>query len=253
VDAATRFVPEESKAAGFTSVVSREDGKLVTTLIPPSIGQAREGRFELAHSAVACDLSIAPDDSRPDNEQQAEAINAAARLALRYVRGLPDFLCTEVISGCKSKASSAVRWSSFFNRTPHRSVSIATRLSAATRSRFTGSKCLWKNPFSAWASARSATRPKRVGLPRFRPPPMFPLIGARNLLDYDHTAVGGAQYQLPVRAETLIDSNTGSSHNVVEFRDYRKFSADALPGPVLPARLASRSANPVRRVPSQPW
>jgi hypothetical protein len=47
-------------------------------------------------------------------------------------------------------------------------------------------------------------------------------------VDYDFVDVGGRDYLLPAHSETEIRSPRLSVRNVMEFRDYRKFSADSM-------------------------
>ena len=58
-------------------------------------------------------------------------------------------------------------------------------------------------------------------------PPKFPVQKAASVLDYDFTDVGGRQYLLPLRAEVLLGTGVLEHKNEVEFRMYKKFSADA--------------------------
>ena len=58
------------------------------------------------------------------------------------------------------------------------------------------------------------------------PPAKFPIRAANTVIDYDWNDVGGQQYLLPLRAEVTMDTSALRSLNVVEFRDYRKFTAD---------------------------
>jgi hypothetical protein len=78
------------------------------------------------------------------------------------------------------------------------------------------------------------------------PPPDFPIRRAATTIDYDFRAIGEEQYLLPVRAEVRMfelpseevlkslsrnDASTARRgvryRNVVEFRNYRKFSTDS--------------------------
>ena len=58
-------------------------------------------------------------------------------------------------------------------------------------------------------------------------PGNFPIQKASSQVDYDFTSVGGRQFLLPLRAEVRMLSETGQNRNVVEFRDYRKFSGES--------------------------
>jgi hypothetical protein len=78
------------------------------------------------------------------------------------------------------------------------------------------------------------------------PPPGFPMRETTTTIDYDFRAIGVEQYLLPVHAEVRmfeLPSEESLSHltrsdrelarrgiryyNIVEFRDYRKFSTDS--------------------------
>jgi hypothetical protein len=49
----------------------------------------------------------------------------------------------------------------------------------------------------------------------------------RNSVDYDFAEVGGREYLLPARSETELHAPDQSRRNQIDFRDYRKFSADS--------------------------
>jgi hypothetical protein len=234
----------------------------------------------------------APESAPPDHAQQAKTINAAARLALRYVRNLPDFLCTEVITraqnqgnkGWRNKDVLAIRVGFERGAERYRLLTVNGKASKASLRSLGGAQTegefgsLLEQLFHPHAASFSfnrfeSLRGHAVAVYRFEvplenslfrlgvgtkrgvnetlsayngfvfidresnevlrieqiadPPPLFPLLGARNVLDYEHSDVGGERYLLPVRAETFVQSTTVTSHNVVEFRDYQKFSAEA--------------------------
>jgi hypothetical protein len=50
---------------------------------------------------------------------------------------------------------------------------------------------------------------------------------ALTTVDYDFADVGGRDYLLPARSETEMRSPRLSVRNQMQFRDYRKFSADS--------------------------
>lgn len=58
-------------------------------------------------------------------------------------------------------------------------------------------------------------------------PPSFPLQAAGTMLDYDFTDISGQQFLLPLRAQMRMREGKFLLKNDVEFRLYRKFSADA--------------------------
>jgi hypothetical protein len=58
-------------------------------------------------------------------------------------------------------------------------------------------------------------------------PPTFPLQQVSNTLDYDLETIGDRQYMLPLRAEMRMRDGKMLVKNDIEFRLYRKFSAEA--------------------------
>jgi len=58
-------------------------------------------------------------------------------------------------------------------------------------------------------------------------PPDFPIREARTRLDYDFTQIAGRRYLLPLKAEVRMRQDKLLARNEVQFRLYRKFSADA--------------------------
>ena len=58
-------------------------------------------------------------------------------------------------------------------------------------------------------------------------PPSFPLQQVSSTLDYDNAEIGDHQYVLPLRAVMRMREGRALFKNEVEFRLYRKFSADA--------------------------
>ena len=57
-------------------------------------------------------------------------------------------------------------------------------------------------------------------------PPDFPMREAETRLDYDFVDISGNDYLLPLRARIRMREGTTLARNEVEFRLYRKFSAD---------------------------
>ncbi|MFB3826424.1 MAG: hypothetical protein ACE15B_06625 [Bryobacteraceae bacterium] len=57
-------------------------------------------------------------------------------------------------------------------------------------------------------------------------PPSFPVQGARTALDYDFTKIADREFLLPLRAEVRMRADRVLTKNEVEFRMYRKFSAE---------------------------
>jgi hypothetical protein len=58
-------------------------------------------------------------------------------------------------------------------------------------------------------------------------PPTFPISAGSTVLDYDLAKVGERDYILPLRSEMQLRTGRMVSKNEVEFRLYRKFSAEA--------------------------
>jgi hypothetical protein len=58
-------------------------------------------------------------------------------------------------------------------------------------------------------------------------PPSFPVQQAGTVLDYDFISINEREYMLPLRAVVRLRSGKLLSKNEVEFRMYRKFSAEA--------------------------
>jgi hypothetical protein len=58
-------------------------------------------------------------------------------------------------------------------------------------------------------------------------PASFPIRNSVRTLDYAFSDVGGARYLLPLRAVTELGTTAVQTRNEVDFRDYRRFSADS--------------------------
>jgi len=67
----------------------------------------------------------------------------------------------------------------------------------------------------------------RVTLEAINMPPSFPIQEARTMLDYDFTDIAGSQFLLPLRSEMRMRESRLLVKNQVEFRNYRKFGAEA--------------------------
>lgn len=59
-------------------------------------------------------------------------------------------------------------------------------------------------------------------------PPSFPVQEANTTLDYDSTEISGLKFILPLKAVVRMRSGKFLSKNEVEFRMYRKFTADTV-------------------------
>jgi hypothetical protein len=229
----------------------------------------------------------------PDLAEKRSVVNAAARLALRYVRSLPDFLCTETIQraenlnrrGWRPKDVLAIRVG-FSGGVEHyrlltidgkpSNVPLRSLSGAETEGEFGTLEAELFQPSTAifdwdhWALLRGrvvhvfrytvkleksqfhlrydggSQQPleQLVGYHGLvyidretsevlridqiaEPPADFPLKESKTVLNYDHRDIGGQQFLLPIQAESYIRSATLNTHNVIEFRDYQKFSAEA--------------------------
>lgn len=58
-------------------------------------------------------------------------------------------------------------------------------------------------------------------------PAGFPVTAQASMLDYDYADVGGKQFLLPLRVENIMKTAQINFKNVVEFRDYRKFTGES--------------------------
>ena len=67
----------------------------------------------------------------------------------------------------------------------------------------------------------------RVSLEAENVPPSFPVQEASNMLDYDFQDIAGQEFLLPLRAEMRMREGRYLIKNIVEFRNYRKFGAEA--------------------------
>ncbi len=67
----------------------------------------------------------------------------------------------------------------------------------------------------------------RIGLEADNIPPDFPVRQSSEVLDYDFVKISDHDFLLPVAAEFRSLAGHTSARNLVEFRNYRKFSAEA--------------------------
>jgi hypothetical protein len=67
----------------------------------------------------------------------------------------------------------------------------------------------------------------RITLDAENIPPSFPVQEARTTLDYDYTEISGSPFLLPLRAEVRMREGKFLVRNQAEFRNYRKFGAEA--------------------------
>ncbi|HNY40512.1 MAG TPA: hypothetical protein PKJ41_08950, partial [Bryobacteraceae bacterium] len=81
----------------------------------------------------------------------------------------------------------------------------------------------------------------RVTLDAETLPPSFPIQEARSQLDYEYTDISGNEFLLPLRAEMRMREGKFLVRNNVEFRNYRKFGAEATITFDVPDELSSES------------
>ena len=69
----------------------------------------------------------------------------------------------------------------------------------------------------------------RIELSAQNLPRSFPLDTVESAVDYDYVFIGEAKFLLPVHSEALSCAHgaNGCTRNVIEFRNYKKFSADS--------------------------
>jgi hypothetical protein len=67
----------------------------------------------------------------------------------------------------------------------------------------------------------------RVEMSPYGIPATFPVHAVNTTVDYEFTNVGGKKYLLPVKAEIVSEHHSVTTRNTEEFRQYRKFSAEA--------------------------
>jgi hypothetical protein len=58
-------------------------------------------------------------------------------------------------------------------------------------------------------------------------PKSFPVQETSEMLDYDLTDISGKQYVVPLAAQLWMRAGRQSSHNEIEFRNYRKYGTDS--------------------------
>jgi hypothetical protein len=58
------------------------------------------------------------------------------------------------------------------------------------------------------------------------PPPSFPVQNIKQRLDYRYTDISGQKFLLPVSGQVIMKADGTGSKNEIEFRSYRKYSAD---------------------------
>ena len=83
----------------------------------------------------------------------------------------------------------------------------------------------------------------------------FPVTAEWSMLDYDYATISGQQFLLPLRADMRMDTARLDVKNVIEFKDYRKFTGEStisFDGPNLPAQDAATPAPEKKSSPDEP-
>jgi hypothetical protein len=89
-----------------------------------------------------------------------------------------------------------------------------------------GQNCLPAYTGSIWIDKESH-RTLRIELSAQSMPRNFPLDQVESAVDYDFVVIGDGKYLLPVHSEALsCGRGVGCTRNVIEFRNYKKFTAD---------------------------
>jgi len=80
---------------------------------------------------------------------------------------------------------------------------------------------------SIWIDKESH-RTLRIEMSAHNIPRSFPLDTVESSVDYDFVPIGDGKYLLPVHSEALtcVRGTSECSRNVIEFRNYKKFTAD---------------------------
>jgi len=68
--------------------------------------------------------------------------------------------------------------------------------------------------------------PRNVTLEAENIPPSFPIHRAQTTLDYGFADIAGHEFLLPLHSQTDMTLDRGLSRNEIDFRFYRKYSAD---------------------------
>jgi hypothetical protein len=90
-------------------------------------------------------------------------------------------------------------------------------------------------------------------------PPSYPVKEAVEILDYGMVDISGEHYMCPMLARLYMRTPDAKTHNEIEFRDYRKFGADATitygaeaPPPLTPDQTEEQPAKDVKNLPKPP-
>ena len=89
-----------------------------------------------------------------------------------------------------------------------------------------GQSCLPAYTGAIWIDKENF-RVLRIELAAQNMPSRFPLDQVESAVDYDYVLIGDSKYLLPVHSEALsCGRGVGCTRNVIEFRNYKKFTAD---------------------------
>lgn len=103
----------------------------------------------------------------------------------------------------------------FYIDQPHSKETIDYQHSQQVTPAFHGEVYVEKGPNTIW---RIVVEPE--------PPVTFPIQNVREQIDYRYTEISGQQFLLPVRGQVIMRADGVGSKNEIEFRSYRKYSAD---------------------------
>jgi hypothetical protein len=96
-------------------------------------------------------------------------------------------------------------------------------------------------------------------------PKGFPVQEATEILDYDLAEISGQKYVCPLVAQLWMRAGRESTHNEIEFRNYRKFGTESsitydmdeaskpLPASKTQEQPATAEPKPVAQKPANPW
>ncbi len=81
-------------------------------------------------------------------------------------------------------------------------------------------------------------------------PPGFPLTRVQSQLDYDYTEIGPRMYLLPLYGEVNLDGADVYGRNLLEFRFYRKYSAESEINYDIPANIGALPDSKLQETPA---
>lgn len=103
----------------------------------------------------------------------------------------------------------------YFIDQPHSKETIEYNRSQQVTPAFHGEVFVEKGPNTIW---RITVQPE--------PPSSFPIQNVTERLDYRYTDISGQKFLLPATGQIIMKSDGMGSKNEIEFRSYRKYSAD---------------------------